>query len=45
MTLKAATCNKHQTQYIKNGSHKMPSIKNVKNFLFIVETTQYHERS
>jgi hypothetical protein len=36
MTLKEAVCNKHQTQYNKNGSHKLSSIENM-NF-FLLET-------
>ena len=35
MTLKALACNKHQTQYTKNGSHKMSSMKNVKLFFLL----------
>jgi len=38
MTLEAAACNTHQTQYTKNGSNKLSSIKIVK--LFFIEETE-----
>jgi hypothetical protein len=35
MTPEAAACNRHQTQYTKNGSHKLSSIKKCGTFFLL----------